>query len=154
MVLVDQGTVKTKLDGIYFSEQLKQTAQVADRICVVRSMTSKFSEHAQANFFMHTGFPFMGYPSAGAWMSYGLGTESENLPGYVVLRAGVFSVATAGLASIGAYTAGLLILRAGVPALVAVFGGALTGLIAALILSVPRVARPIGRAFFSSKRIA
>jgi branched-chain amino acid transport system permease protein len=56
---------------------------------------------------------------------------------YVVLRAGVFSVATAGLASIGAYTAGLLILRAGVPALVAVFGGALTGMIAALILSVP-----------------
>ena len=56
---------------------------------------------------------------------------------YVVLRAGVFSVATAGLASIGAYTACLLILRAGVPALVAVLGGALTGMIAALILSVP-----------------
>jgi branched-chain amino acid transport system permease protein len=56
---------------------------------------------------------------------------------YVVLRAGVFSVATAGLASIGAYTAGLLILRAGVPAAAAVFGAGLTGMIAALILSVP-----------------
>ena len=51
-------------------------------------MTSKFSEHAQGNLFMHTGFPFVGNPSAGAWMSYGLGSEAENLPGFVVLRSG------------------------------------------------------------------
>jgi branched-chain amino acid transport system permease protein len=56
---------------------------------------------------------------------------------YAVLRAGVFSLATAGLASIGAYTAGILNLRAGVPALVAVLGGALSAMIAALILSLP-----------------
>ena len=41
--------------------------QCADDIAVVRSMTAKFSEHAQGNFFMHTGFPFLGHPSAGAW---------------------------------------------------------------------------------------
>jgi branched-chain amino acid transport system permease protein len=56
---------------------------------------------------------------------------------YVVLRAGVFSVATAGLGSIGAYTAGILILSYGVPTLVAVILGALVGMIAALILSLP-----------------
>jgi hypothetical protein len=57
-------------------------------ICVLRSMTAKFSEHAQGNFFMHSGFPFLGYPSVGAWTSYGLGTESRDLPGYVVLQSG------------------------------------------------------------------
>ena len=56
---------------------------------------------------------------------------------YAVLRAGVFSVATAGLASIGAYTAGILILRYGVPTAPAVLAGALTGMVAALILSLP-----------------
>jgi hypothetical protein len=51
-------------------------------------MTSKVSEHAQGNYFFHTGFPFMGHPSAGAWMNYGLGTENQNLPGFVVLQSG------------------------------------------------------------------
>jgi branched-chain amino acid transport system permease protein len=56
---------------------------------------------------------------------------------YVVLRAGVFSVATAGLASIGAYTAGILILRYGAPPLLAIFAATIMGMIAALILSLP-----------------
>lgn len=58
----------------------------ADDIAVVRSMTAKFSEHAQGNFAMHSGFPFLGHPSAGAWINYGLGSENENLPGYIVLQ--------------------------------------------------------------------
>jgi hypothetical protein len=58
----------------------------ADDIAVVRSMTAKFSEHAQGNFFMHTGFPFLGYPSAGAWINHGCGTKNPNLPGYVILQ--------------------------------------------------------------------
>jgi len=74
--------------GLPVSEMLPNLAKCADDLCVIRSMTSKFSEHAQGNLFMHTGFPFIGYPSAGAWSSYGLGTESENLPGYVALRSG------------------------------------------------------------------
>ena len=56
---------------------------------------------------------------------------------YAVLRAGVFSVATAGLASIGAYTAGILILRYGVPAPLAIAAGTIMGMLAALILSLP-----------------
>jgi hypothetical protein len=74
--------------GLPVSALFPHMATVADELCVVRSMTAKFSEHAQGNFFMHTGFPFLGYPSAGAWTSYGLGTESRDLPGYVVLQSG------------------------------------------------------------------
>ena len=59
-----------------------------DDLAVIRSMTSTVNEHAQGNFFFHTGFPFIGHPSAGAWCSYGLGSENENLPGYVVLKSG------------------------------------------------------------------
>jgi len=60
----------------------------ADDLAVIRSMTSPVNEHAQGNFFFHTGFPFIGHPSAGAWTCYGLGTENANLPGYVVLKSG------------------------------------------------------------------
>ena len=63
-------------------------AHCADDLAVVRSMTSPVNEHAQGNFFFHTGFPFIGHPGVGAWTSYGLGTENSNLPGYVVLKSG------------------------------------------------------------------
>ena len=74
--------------GLPVSDMVPHMGDVADELCVVRSMTAKFSEHAQGNFFMHTGFPFVGYPSAGAWTSYGLGCDSRDLPSYVVLQAG------------------------------------------------------------------
>jgi hypothetical protein len=74
--------------GIEVSDLFPQIGGVIDNICQIRSMTAKFSEHAQGNFFMHSGFPFLGNPSAGAWTSYGLGTESRDLPGYVVLQSG------------------------------------------------------------------
>ncbi len=74
--------------GLEVSELFPHLAQCADDLCVIRSMTAKFSEHAQGNFFMHSGFPFLGFPSAGAWMSYGLGSAAENLPGFVVLQSG------------------------------------------------------------------
>ena len=60
----------------------------ADDLAVVRSMTSKVNEHAQGNYAFHTGFPFMGHPSAGAWVSYGLGSGNRNLPSFVVLQSG------------------------------------------------------------------
>lgn len=60
----------------------------ADDLAVIRSMTSKMNEHAQGNYFFHTGFPVMGHPSAGAWINYGLGSENQNLPGFVVLQSG------------------------------------------------------------------
>lgn len=74
--------------GIPVSNMFPHVAKVVDELAVVRSMTSAVNEHAQANFFMHTGFPIMGYPSAGAWAAYGLGTENRDLPGYVVLQSG------------------------------------------------------------------
>lgn len=74
--------------GIPVSSMFPHIAKVVDELAVIRSMTSALNEHAQANFFMHTGFPIMGYPSAGAWAAYGLGTENRDLPGYVVLQSG------------------------------------------------------------------
>ncbi|MFT4640545.1 MAG: hypothetical protein ACI8T1_003874 [Verrucomicrobiales bacterium] len=61
----------------------------ADDLCVVRSMVANFSEHNQANFFLHTGFGVQGRPSMGAWVGYGLGSECDNLPGFVVLNGGL-----------------------------------------------------------------
>lgn len=74
--------------GLPVSDLFPEIGSVADELAVVRSMTAKFSEHAQGNFFMHTGFPFLGYPSAGAWTSYGLGSDSQDLPAYMVLQSG------------------------------------------------------------------
>ena len=91
--------------GMDVSELFPHMATIVDEICVIRSMTAKFSEHAQGNFFLHTGFPFLGYPSAGAWTSYGLGSESRDLPGYVVLQSGGASVPHGG---IGLFSNGFL----------------------------------------------
>ena len=75
--------------GLNVSALFPHVGEMADELCVVRSMTSKFSEHNSANFFLHTGFGVQGRPSMGAWMSYGLGTESTDLPGFVVLNGGL-----------------------------------------------------------------
>ena len=63
--------------------------EVIDEISMVKSMTSNFSEHTSANYFLHTGNGFQGRPSMGAWLGYGLGTENRNLPGFVVLNGGL-----------------------------------------------------------------
>ena len=74
--------------GMEISEMFPLIAECADDLALIRSMTSKVNEHAQANYAFHTGFPFMGHPSAGAWVSYGLGAENKDLPGFVVLQSG------------------------------------------------------------------
>ncbi len=74
--------------GLDVSEIFAKTGAHADELAVIRSMTSSVNEHAQGNFLAHTGFPFLGHPSAGAWMSYGLGSANENLPTYCVLQSG------------------------------------------------------------------
>lgn len=74
--------------GTPVSDIFPNIATIADDLAVIRSMTSPVNEHAQGNFWMHSGFPFMGHPTAGAWCSYGLGSENENLPAYVVLQSG------------------------------------------------------------------
>lgn len=74
--------------GLAISEIFPHIARCADHLAVVRSMTTNVNEHAQGNFAVHSGFPFLGHPSAGAWVSYGLGSANENLPSYVVLQSG------------------------------------------------------------------
>lgn len=75
--------------GLPFSSIIPHIGAHADDICVIRSMTSEFSEHTNANFFLHTGHGLQGRPSAGAWVAYGLGTESHSLPGFIVLNGGL-----------------------------------------------------------------
>src|SRR4051812_35769978 len=91
--------------GIPVSDLFPEIGGCADELAVVRSMTAKFSEHAQGNYFMHTGFPFLGNPSAGAWVNYGLGSENQTLPGFVVLRSGGSSVPHGG---VGVFSNGFL----------------------------------------------
>ncbi|MFM8359395.1 MAG: DUF1501 domain-containing protein, partial [Verrucomicrobiota bacterium] len=74
--------------GLEVSELFPHVATMADELAVIRSMTSRGNEHAQANYFLHTGFTLAGHPSAGAWTSYGLGSEGQDLPGFVVLAGG------------------------------------------------------------------
>ena len=75
--------------GLTVSDIFPYIGAMADELCVVRSMTSKFSEHNSANFFLHPGFGVQGRPSMGAWMSYGLGAQATDLPGFVVLNGGL-----------------------------------------------------------------
>jgi len=75
--------------GIVVSDLFPHIAQHVDELAVVRSMTSNFSEHTNANYFLHTGSGLQGRPSMGAWVTYGLGSESEDLPGFVVVNGGL-----------------------------------------------------------------
>ncbi|HEX6986922.1 MAG TPA: DUF1501 domain-containing protein [Planctomycetaceae bacterium] len=75
--------------GIPVSELFPRIAAHADRLAVVRSMTSHFPEHTTANYFLHTGHGQAGRPSMGAWYGYGLGSECDDLPGFVVVNGGL-----------------------------------------------------------------
>jgi hypothetical protein len=72
--------------GLWISELLPHIATCADRLCVVRSMVGELPLHGQQNLLLHTGRVIGQAPSLGAWVSYGLGTENHNLPGYVLLN--------------------------------------------------------------------
>jgi hypothetical protein len=75
--------------GIEISDLFPNIAECADELCVIRSMRADFQEHSQACLFMHTGHSLQGRPSLGAWLSYGLGTECKELPGFVVIHGGI-----------------------------------------------------------------
>jgi hypothetical protein len=74
--------------GVELSELLPNLAKVADDITVVRSMVTDQFNHAPAQIFLNTGSAMIGRPSMGSWLTYGLGTENQNLPGFVVLLSG------------------------------------------------------------------
>ena len=71
------------------SELFPHVAKCVDDLAVVRSVTSKFPEHTSANYFLHTGIGVQGRPSMGAWAAYGLGSESKELPAFIVLNGGL-----------------------------------------------------------------
>ncbi len=74
--------------GLWISDLFPHVARQADELCVIRSMTSVFPEHTSANYFLHSGLGLQGRPSIGAWVSYGLGSFNQDLPGFVVLNGG------------------------------------------------------------------
>jgi hypothetical protein len=75
--------------GIPVSDLFPHLARRVDDLAIVRSMVSSFSEHTSANYFLHTGSGLQGRPSQGAWVTYGLGSECQDLPGFVVLNGGL-----------------------------------------------------------------
>jgi len=75
--------------GIELSDYIPHTAACADDICLVRSVESEAFNHHPAQLFLFTGSTQFGRPTMGAWSVYGLGSESKNLPGFVVLSSGV-----------------------------------------------------------------
>lgn len=72
----------------WVSDLLPNLAECADDLTLVHSMHHEVSNHSAACYMSHTGAPMAGRPSLGSWMSYGLGTENANLPGFVVLDCG------------------------------------------------------------------
>jgi hypothetical protein len=75
--------------GAPVSDLFPHVAGCVDDLCIIRSMVADHSEHTAANYFMHSGSGFQGRPSMGAWVTYGLGSEAKNLPGFVVLESGL-----------------------------------------------------------------
>ncbi|MEZ6067161.1 MAG: DUF1501 domain-containing protein [Planctomycetaceae bacterium] len=75
--------------GLPVSDLFPHVRKCADELCVIRSLTSEFPEHTNANYFLHTGHGLLGRPSMGAWVTYGLGSECQELPGFVVLNGGL-----------------------------------------------------------------
>lgn len=71
--------------GMEFSDLLPHTGTVADELCMIRSMHCEQANHDPAQLLMHCGTPLFGNPSMGSWINYGLGSECQNMPGYLVL---------------------------------------------------------------------
>ena len=72
--------------GMWMADVLPHTSKLADEICLVNSMWTDHPNHDNALYKIHSGRLFMGYPTLGAWTVYGLGSENQNLPAYVVLN--------------------------------------------------------------------
>ncbi len=89
--------------GHAISGLLPHLAKVADELCILHSLHTEEINHAPAQIFLHTGFGRGGRPSFGSWVTYGLGSENQDLPAYVVLQSG-----TAGGAGSSMYSSGFL----------------------------------------------
>lgn len=74
--------------GAWVSELLPHFSEIVDEVAIIKSLVTKEFNHAPAQFYVHTGEPSPGYASIGSWVTYGLGSENQNLPGFVVLVSG------------------------------------------------------------------
>jgi len=74
--------------GAWISDQLPCFERVIDKVCFIRTMQTEQFNHAPAQLLAHTGNQNLGYASMGSWVTYGLGSENQNLPGFVVLLSG------------------------------------------------------------------
>lgn len=74
--------------GQWISDRLPHFKSVADEVCFIKSMKTDQFNHAPAQLLLHTGFQTPGYPSFGSWVTYGLGSDNRNLPGFIVLVSG------------------------------------------------------------------
>ncbi|MCP4174341.1 MAG: DUF1501 domain-containing protein [Fuerstiella sp.] len=81
--------------GLFFSDLIPNLAGCADELCVLNGMYADNSAHQPARRQMFTGVPLHGKPSIGAWVSYGLGTENQNLPSFIALGGPSFERASA-----------------------------------------------------------
>src|SRR5688572_26656710 len=88
-MLGPQATFKQRgQSGNYVSDHLPHFANIADEVSFLKGVNTDQFNHAPAQLFVHTGSPRLGRPSIGAWTTYGLGSENNNLPGFVVLTSG------------------------------------------------------------------
>jgi hypothetical protein len=83
------GFKKYGQSGIEVSDIFSKLGECIDDVCVIRSMYSDIPNHPQGLFMMNCGISLAGRPSLGSWLLYGLGTENQNLPGFVVLAPGL-----------------------------------------------------------------
>ncbi|MCH7228970.1 DUF1501 domain-containing protein [Haloferula sp. A504] len=74
--------------GAWISDRLPHFEELIDEVCFIKSMWSDQFNHGPAQLLLHTGSPLPGSPSAGAWATYGLGSENQNLPGFIALTSG------------------------------------------------------------------
>ncbi|TWT36485.1 hypothetical protein KOR34_13910 [Posidoniimonas corsicana] len=74
--------------GAWVSNRLPMFAKHVDDVCFIKSMQTDQFNHGPAQLMVHTGQPRMGYPSIGSWVTWGLGSENEDLPGFIVLLSG------------------------------------------------------------------
>lgn len=74
--------------GAVISDHLPHLASIADEICFLKAMHTNEFNHAPAQMLLHTGSPRLGRPGFGSWVTYGLGSENQDLPGYMVLASG------------------------------------------------------------------
>ena len=79
---------QTGQSGHWISDRLPHLEKHLDEICFIKSMRTDQFNHAPAQLLVQTGNPRLGYPSLGSWVVYGLGTENQNLPGFIVLISG------------------------------------------------------------------